>query len=266
MYIYTKLRLDFDGNVLEQEGYEYDGPVAHCKGASKEEKDQAAQQAELSKRQAAFFDVMTSSYNKMFEGQTAILGTLKKTFDPILKAGPNQYGLSAAEDRAIRTQASETTAQNYKMAKQAVAEGRAAQTGDAFIPKGSDAQLDAQLATAAAAQESQQQLGITQKGFEIGRAQFKDAATALGGVAQQMSPTAFAGQASTAGQTATQGSGEAFDQYKDIYEQNKASSGWNIAGGILGGALSAGVSGFTGGLGGGLATKVLGGGKKYVGP
>jgi len=254
MYIYTKLRLDFEGNILEQEGYEYNGPLAYCKGASKEEKAQAAQQAETSKKQAAFFDVMTASYNKMFEGQTAILGTLKKTFEPILKAGPNQYGLSDAEDRAIRTQASETTAQSYKMAKQAVAEGRAAQTGDAFIPKGSDAQLDMQLASSAAAQESQQQLGITQKGFEVGRQQFKEAANALGGVAQQMNPIGFSGQASSAGQTATQGSGEAFDQYKDIYEQNRASSGWNIAGGILGGALSAGVTGFTGGYG-----KALGG-------
>jgi hypothetical protein len=249
MYIYTKLRLDFEGNVIEQEGYEYNGPLAYCKGASKEEKAQAAQQADTSKKQAAFFDVMTASYNKMFEGQTAILGTLKKTFEPILKAGPNQYGLSAAEDRAIRTQASETTAQSYKMAKQAVAEGRAAQTGDAFIPKGSDAQLDMQLASSAAAQESQQQLGITQKGYDIGRQQFGAAASALSGVAQQMNPIGFSGQASTAGQTATQGSGEAFDQYKDIYDQNKAASGWNIAGGILGGAIQAGVSGFTGGYG-----------------
>ncbi len=256
MYIYTKLVLDPNGNVIEQEGYEYNGPVAYCKGASKEEKAQAAQQAELSKRQSAFFDVMTASYNKMFEGQTAILGTLKRTFEPILKAGPNQYGLSAAEDRALRTQASEATAQSYKMAKQAVAEGRAAQTGDAFIPKGADAQLDAQLATAAAAQESQQQLGITQKGYEVGRQQFGAAANALSGVAQQMSPTGYAGQASTAGQTATQGGSEAFDQYKDIYAQNKAASGWNIAGGILGGAISAGVSGFTGGYGKALGTKM----------
>lgn len=258
MYIYTRIVLDSNGNVIEQEGYEYNGFLVYCKGASKEEKAQAAQQADTSKKQAAFFDVMTASYNKMFEGQTAILSTLKKTFEPILAKGPNQYGLSAGEDRAIRTQASESTAQNYKMAKQAVAEGRAAQTGDAFIPKGSDAQLDLQLATAAAGQESQQQLGITQKGYDVGRQQFGAAASALSGVAQQMNPIGFSGQASSAGQTATQGSGEAFDQYKDIFEQNKAASGWNIAGGILGGAITAGVKGFTGGYGGALGAKMGG--------
>lgn len=256
MYIYTKLVLDPNGNVIEQEGYEYNGPLAYCKGASKEEKAQAAQQAELSKRQGAFFDVMTASYNKMFAGQTAILSTLQKTFAPILAAGPSQYGLSVAEDRAMRTMSSEATAQSYKMAKQAVAEGQAAATGDAFIPKGSDAQVRAQLASAAAAQESQQQLGITQRGFDVGRQQFGFAAQQLGGVAQQMSPTGYAGQVSTAGQTATLGSAEAFDQYKDIYEQNKAASGWNIAGGILGGALTAGVSGFTGGYGKALGEKL----------
>ncbi|MCI0421071.1 MAG: hypothetical protein L0312_17900, partial [Acidobacteria bacterium] len=120
------------------------------------------------------------------------------------------------------------------------------------------AQIRAQLAQSAAAQESQQQLGITQRGFDVGRQQFGFAAQQLGGVAQQMSPTAFAGQASAAGQTATLGSGEAFDQYKDIYEQNRAASGWNIAGGILGGALQAGVSGFTGGYGAALGKKMGG--------
>jgi hypothetical protein len=259
MYIYTKLILDPNGNVLEKEGYEYEGPVAECKGASQEQKDLAAEQAALTKKQSAFFDVMSASYNKMFEGQSAILATLQKTFAPIVAAGPSQYGLSKAEDTAMRTMASEGTAQSYKMAKQAVAEGQAAASGDAFIPKGADAQVKAQLASAAASQESQQQLGITSKGYDVGRQQYWKAAEALGGVAHEMNPIGYSGETSGAGRAATEAGRGAFDDYTTIYKENKADSGWSIAGGILGGALSAGVSGFTGGFGSALG-KAKGGG------
>jgi hypothetical protein len=263
MFIYTKLILDFEGNVLEKEGYEYEGPVAECKGASQQEKDQAAATTDLAKRQSAFYDVMTKSYQQMFAGQTAILNTLQKTFDPIIAAGPSQYGLSRAEDTAMRTMASEGTAQSYKMAKQAVAEQQGAQAGDAFIPKGADAQVRSQIASAAAGQEAQQQTAITKYGYDVGREQYWKAAESLGGVAKMYDPTGYSGESSKAGQVAGATSGSAFDMQKTIYEQNKAASGWNIAGGILGGALQAGIGGFTGGLGGGLAGNLLGGGKGH---
>jgi hypothetical protein len=265
MYIYTKIILDMDGNVLEKEGYEYEGPVAECKGASQQEKDQAAAQADLAKRQSSFYDVMTSSYSKMFAGQTAILETLKKTFDPIIAAGPSHYGLSRAEDTAMRTMASEGTAQSYKMAKQAVAEQQGAQSGDAFIPKGADAQVRAQLASAAAGQEAQQQTGITKYGYDVGREQYWKAAESLGGVAKMYDPTGYAGESSKSGQVAG-GTGEsAFGMQRTIYDQNKAASPWNIVGGVLGGALNA----FTGGAAGAIGSTVgglLGGGSNLPGP
>jgi len=260
MRIYTKLIIDLNGDILEQEGYEYDGPVAKCKGASQEQMNLQAEQAGLAKKQSAFFDVMSASYNKMFEGQTAILATLQKTFAPILAAGPSQYGLSRAEDTALRTMASEGTAQSYKMAKQETAEGIAAASGDAFIPKGADAQIRAQLASKAAAQESEQQLGISKYGYDIGRQNFGAAANALGGVAQQMNPLGYSGQTTGAAEGAGKLTGSAFDQATTIYEENKKSSPWNIVGGVLGGALST----FTGGLSstlGGMAAGALGGKK-----
>jgi len=266
MYIYSKIILDMDGNVLEKEGYEYEGPVAECKGASQQEKDQAAATADLAKRQSAFYDVMTKSYQQMFAGQTAILQTLQKTFDPIIAAGPSQYGLSRAEDTAMRTMASEGTAQSYKMAKQAVAEQQGAQSGDAFIPKGADTQVRAQLASAAAGQEAQQQTAITKYGYEIGRDKYWKAAEGLGGVAKMYDPTGYAGESSRSGQVAGSTAGESFGQQKTIYEQNKASSPWNIVGGVLGGALNAFTGGAAGVIGKTVGGLLGGGGSNLPGP
>lgn len=262
MKIYTKIVIDFDGNVLEQHGYDYDGPVSECKGATAEQKDQAAAQAGLAKKQAAFYDVMTSSYNKMFAGQTAILDSLQKAFAPILAKGPSQFGFSKAEESALRTQASESTAANYDMAKKAVAEGQAAVSGDSFIPKGSDAQIRAQLASKAAEVESQEQLGITAAGFNQGRANFAQAAGALGGVASIQNPLGYSGASTGAGGAATGANEAAFRDYTTIYEENKADSPWNMVGGLLGGALGAGLNAFTGGLAGplgGAVAKKMGG-------
>jgi hypothetical protein len=247
MYIYTKIILDFEGNVLEKEGYEYDGPVAECKGASQEEKDQASAQKDLAKKQSAFFDTMSASFNKMFAGQTAILDTLTKVYTPIFQAGPNQYGFNRNEDRALRTMASEGTAQSYKMAKQAMAEGQAAAGGDSFIPKGADAQIRASLASKAAGVESQGQLGITQAGYEQGRQNFYKASEALGGAAHEMNPLGYSQGTTGAAEGAGRIGGSAFDMQKTIYDQNKAASGWNIAGGLLGGALQVGLGVATGG-------------------
>lgn len=265
MRIYTRVIIDPNGDVLEQEGYEYDGPVAECKGASQQERDQAAAQTSLAKKQSAFFDTMSKSYDKMFAGQTAILESLQKTYAPILAAGPSQYGLSRAEDTAMRTMASEGTAQSYKMAKQAVAEGQAAASGDAYIPKGADTQVRAQLASQAAAQQSAGNLGITARGYDIGRQNFANAANALGGVAQQMNPLGYSQGTSGAAGTAGTIGNEAFGMYRTIYDQDKASSGWGIAGSLLGAGLGIAGTVLGGPIGGAIGGKIggaLGGGGK----
>jgi hypothetical protein len=249
MFVYTKIVFSMETlEVIDQEGFFYEGPVALCKGATSQEKNQQQAEADLAKKQASFFDTMTTSYGQMFAGQNAILSALKTAFQPILEAGPGQYGYTKAEDRALRTQASEGTGASYKMAKQAVAEGQAASGGDAFIPKGATAEVNAQLASTAAAQEAQQQLGITTQGYEIGRQNFGQAASALGGVAGMMNPTGYAGASTGAGSSAAGTGKDAFEMASTIQQQNAAASPWNIVGGVLGGALQTGLGVFTGGL------------------
>jgi hypothetical protein len=208
-------------------------------------------QQDLAANQAAFYGTLTKSYNDAFAGQQAILNSLMAAWKPVLAAGPNQYGFSGAEDSNLRSQATQGTAANYAAASRAVNANLAAKGGNGFIPSGGAAQLDAEVAQAAANQQSSENLGITEAGYAQGRANFGAASAALGGAASIENPTGFANSANSGGS----------DAYNSAYENQQmanASSPWNAVSGILGGALGAGLDTFTGGVGTGLAKQVMG--------
>jgi len=201
---------------------------------------------------------MTQSYQQQFAGQNAILSTLQKAWAPILAAGPNQYGFSSTEDTALRSEATQGTAANYAQASRALNEGIAARGGSSFIPSGGTTQLNQEVATAAANQQSSQNLGITQAGYEQGRANFSAASQAMGGVAAMLDPANYIKGTNQAGS-------DAYNSAEINQQMANAASPWNAVSGILGGALGAGLSGFTGGIGTSLAASVMGGGSGGIG-
>lgn len=229
---------------ITEEGYDLpdDASVAYCKGASD-------QQTDLAKSQQDFYDTLSKNYNTQFANQSNILNTLNSSLTPIVNAGAGQYGYSNAQDAALRTQASAGTSTAFRNAKQSLGQDQAAQGGgDQFLPSGVKTQQQSQLATAAANQESSQQLGITNQGYEVGRQNFNNAVSAENGVAAQYNPNGYASSADSAGSTA-------YNSADENTKLNNAASPWGIVGGVLGGALSAGVSGFTGGVGTALGKK-----------
>ena len=222
-HIITRAVFDADGVLVELDGYLYRGPVAMCGGPSQQQQDIAAQQQQ-------FYSTLTTNYKDVFNRQQAVLGDLTKAWTPILNAGENQYGLSAAEDAAERGQATNATAANYRNAAAAVGNQLATRGGgNTVLPSGTDAQILSQVAENAAAQESSQNLAITQRGYDIGRQNFNAAANVLGGVAGQYNPTGYAGQATGAGQAA-------FSSATTNYQEAQAASPWKMVGGILGSA------------------------------
>jgi hypothetical protein len=245
MKIYTKLVWDMaSGDLLHEESFDYDGPVAQCKGATREEKDLAAQQA-------AFYRTLTGSYNQQFAGQAAILKSLQDAWAPILAAGPSQEGFSAEERQALNTQAIEGTGQEYQKAIRATKEAMAARGGgQEDIGSGADQAILGSIATTQAADAASKRLQIALNSRERGYQNFIAASKAMSGNASVYNPVGFAG-------AANQGGDSAFNSAKTIQEQNAASSPWGAVGGILGGAASA----FAGGFGGALGTR-MGGGKK----
>jgi len=220
--------------------------VAWAKGAS-------AQQTDIANSQQDFYKSLSANYGQQFGQQSAILSTLQKSLNPIVSAGPNQFGFSKAETNNLNSQALQGTGQQFRNAAKSLGEAQAAQGGgNTYLPTGAQAQQQAELAATGANQTSNQLLDIQQKGYDVGRNQYNAAIGQLGGVAGMYNPTGYAGEATGAGNSAASSADE-------VAKMNNAASPWNLVGGILGGAASAGLNAFTGGIGSSVAKGLTGG-------
>ena len=167
------------------------GQVAWCKGAS-------AQQTDLANSQQNFTNQLMANYGQQFQNQNAILGTLQNSLNPIVQAGPNQFGFSTAETNNLNAQALQGTGQQYANASKALGQQQAAQGGgNSYLPTGAQAQQQAGLAAGAANQASNQLMGVQQAGYQQGYNQYQSAVGQLGGVAGMYNPTGYAGEANT---------------------------------------------------------------------
>ena len=212
------------------------GQIALAKGAS-------AQQTDIANSQQNFTNQLMSNYSQQFASQNAILGTLQNSLNPIVNAGPNQFGFSKAETNNLNSQALQGTGQQYANASKALGQQQAAQGGgNSYLPTGAQAQQQAGLAANAANQSSSQLMGIQQAGYQQGYNQYQSAVGQLGGVAGMYNPTGYAGEANTSGS-------DAANTANQVAQLNNEASPWNLVGGILGGAASAFAGRFGGGLG-----------------
>ena len=225
--VYTQIIIDWEtGKAIHRDGYPFSGRWADLKGPT-------TSQTQIAGAQANFFNTLSSSFNTMFAGQTGILQSLQSAFQPILAAGPNQFGFSPMELSVMKGQAVDTTAATFAANQAALNQALAARGGGtSFLPSGAQAQLQQQGYTAASQQESNLLNQITQAGYAQGRQNFLQAANVLGGAASMYNPTGFAGATTGAGQAAASTAGT-------IAQEKAAASPWGAIGGILGGAASA---------------------------
>ena len=233
MFVTTYARYDFSGELTALRGYLYSGPVALCGGPS-------AAQEQLAGEQAQFYKTMIQDYGTTFGEQQNILAGLTASFQPILNAGINQYGFSAPEQQALTSQATQGTGQAYNQASTALTQALNAKGGSSFIPSGENAQLQEQVGTAAANQQSNQLLNITNEGYQVGRENYLAAAGALSSAAGMYNPLGYSGGATSAGNSAFQSA---------TINQQEGSQWMGLLGGVLGGA----ATGLGGGLGLGMA-------------
>lgn len=207
--------------------------IALCKGPS-------ASEQSVANGQQSFANTLQGDYGTTFANQQSMLNNLSNSLTNTVQGGPGQYGYSAQEDTGLRTQADSGTAAAYRNAKQATGEAAAATGGgNAVLPTGASSEANEQLAQAAAQQQSNQQLGITNAGYQQGNANYNNALSNEEQVANLENPNATAGAANSGGENA-------FNSQNTVSTQKNASSPWNIAGGILGGAASAALGGLTG--------------------
>ena len=201
----------------------------------------SSQQKQIEASQAQFYDTLTSQYKTLFGESQGILGELTKSFEPILKAGINQEGFSAAELNNLNSQAVSGTGANYGKAADALSKQQAASGGgNTYIPTGAKMQQQRQLAASAAENESNIESNIVAQNYATGRANYLTAAEGLGQVNAALNPTGAANAATGAGSAAS----------TTANEITQAQNSWmNLVGGALGAAGSA----FTG-----AGTKALG--------
>lgn len=214
--------------LVRSQSITWTGEVALCKSEGP-----SSEQQGLASSQQSFYNTLQQSYGTVFAGKENILNTLNKSLSPIINAGVGQYGFGNAEDASMRNQATAGTAGAYKSAKQATGEAQAAQGGgDTFIGSGVKAQTNAQLANSAASTEANQQLGITQQGYQQGRQNYFGAVGQEQKVADAYDPSGLASAANSAG-TSAYGSASGNQQIKAAADA--ANNPWAPIGGALGG-------------------------------
>lgn len=223
--------------ILLRDKFHYSENVALCKGASQQQND-------LASSQTAFYNTLQSDQASQFANQQNVLTSLQNTLNPIVSAGPNQYGFNAAETNNLNSSVINNTAGQYaSAARQLGAQQAAAGGGNTLLPSGVAAQQQARLAAGSAAQTASGLTGVQQAGYQQGLNQYNNATAQLSGVAGQYGSGAqgYAGSANTAGSNAG-------STLETIQKENAAASPWNLVGGILGGAAQAGLGFATGGL------------------
>lgn len=178
------------------------------------------------------------------------MSSINNTLEPILQAGPNQQGFSAAENAELTGQAINTTAANARSAEVLAGSKVGGNTG---VTTGGEQQLQAQIASGATQGLSNEENQIGLESAQLGRQNFFSAEQGLAGVAGMENPTAYISGTNAAGSGAF---GEA-TQIQNEKNQEQA----QISGAVAGLGLSA-LTGFSGGTGpfGFLNNKGSGGG------
>lgn len=242
--VYTEIVISMvTGAVLSEKSFEYIGPVALCKGATDDQKS-------LGQEQMSLFNEVAGHYSDVFQNAQNIMASLKQAWQPVVDRGINHYGFSLPEDSALRSTATSSIGQQYKNAAAASGERMAAVGGgNVALPSGVENAAKRNLAVEAASADANAQLGITEKGFEVGRENFLNASKIMASA-----PGELFNPATAASEAATGAGGSAAKTESEISQEEAAASPWAAVGGLLGGAASA----FTGGLGAGLGKKMGG--------
>ena len=203
----------------------------------------SATQKELQQEEADFYKTQIDAYNKAYGNFTQIQNALNQQFAPILAAGPGQMGYTPTELNALRTQATEGTAQGYAAAQRALQQRIAAQgggTSNVNITSGGSQKLQGDLAAAAARESSSENLGITTSGYDLGRTLWNTAIQGEENLAAGWNPNTFSGSTVNAGSAASSMANTITQQQNSV---------WGSVLGALGGvAANAAVGWATGGF------------------
>lgn len=174
MHIFTKLEYHWDDGmgryVLDKsEHFEYNGVVALACGAN-------AQQKQVEASQQSFMTQAQQQATQVFGAASQVFNGLMATFAPIVQAGSDQRGFSAAENAARQSAIVTQAGTSFRNAKQALGENLAASGGgNTGLPSGVAATEETQLAEAGAANTANLLNQNTQENYAVGRQNYQSA-------------------------------------------------------------------------------------------
>lgn len=186
-----------------------------------------AAETQTGQSQYDFMQQLQKDFGTSFAGQQNIINGLTKSAQSIVAGGPSQFGFSAPELAALKSQAINANAIAARNAMTVAAQQAAAQGGGANLPAGAQGARQAQIGLQAGENLSNNLLGIQEAGYQAGRQNYQDAERTMEAAGQLENPSVYASQANNAG-------AEAFSSAKTIQEQNQAASPWGQVGGLVG--------------------------------
>ena len=193
-----------------------------------------AAQTNLTNEETAAYTQAQQMTAQQYANQQAIYAPMTAQFQSIFAKGPNQQGYSPEELENLNSQAVEGTAENYQGAAKAVNEKLAAEGGGSNpLPSGADAQLQEQVATGAAGEESKEETGILSADYATGRSEYESAWQGLESIAAGLNPIGYENAETSAGGTAnTEANAVAAEQ--DSWETAAIGAAGTIGGAFAG--------------------------------
>src|SRR6185312_11460106 len=176
--------------------------------------------------QAAFSQMLQSTFQKQFAGQSDILNNLTQS---LTKQLTNPSGFTPQQMTTLQTQNTEGAAKDFAAAQQATNNAVAARGGSA-LPSGVNAQLTAQNANAGVAEKASGDQNIQLANAQQQQQNYQFAVNALSGVAQAENPNQYASSATGAASTV--------GDLGAAYKNSQSSQLLAALGGIAGGAAT----------------------------
>jgi len=158
----------------------------------------SASQKEISQQQQTNLNTLTQQSGQIFGAGSQVFNDLTASFAPVVAAGADQSGYSPAELQTLKSQAITQTGQQYRNASAAAGErAAAAGGGNALLPSGTQAGIQGNIAAAGANATSNALTGIDVNNAELGRQNWLQAASILGGATNVYNPATGAANAAT---------------------------------------------------------------------
>jgi hypothetical protein len=180
--------------------------------------------------QTAFYNTMTQQQATAFAENQDLYKTVKSVTEPIVQAGPNQYGFTPAEDQLLRGQISSSASQAEANSINAEQLRERQQAGGAsLLPTGATAQLATDVNVLGEQQKATNLTNERLAGYQAGNQNYLQALNALTGEQNIVNPTSYASAATGAGNAAT-GAVNTLDSERTTFQ--------GVVGGLLGGVGS----------------------------